>query len=53
MAATRIWSIKGRIDNVINYVTNPEKTDGQQIYRHGASSFDGCNRLCRRRGKDA
>ena len=28
MAATRIWSIKGRIDNVINYVTNPEKTDG-------------------------
>lgn len=30
MAATRIWSIKGRIDNVINYVTNPEKTDGSR-----------------------
>lgn len=28
MAATRIWSIKGRLDGVINYVTNPEKTDG-------------------------
>ena len=24
----RIWSIKGRLDSVINYVTNPEKTDG-------------------------
>ena len=30
MAATRIWSIKGRLDNVINYVTNPEKTDGSK-----------------------
>lgn len=30
MAATRIWSIKGRLDSVINYVTNPEKTDGSQ-----------------------
>ena len=28
MAATRIWSIKGRLDSVINYVTNSEKTDG-------------------------
>ena len=28
MAATRIWSIKGRLDSVINYVTNPEKTNG-------------------------
>lgn len=28
MAATRIWPIKGRLDSVINYVTNPEKTDG-------------------------
>ncbi len=28
MAATRIWSIKGRLDFVINYVTNPDKTDG-------------------------
>lgn len=30
MAATRIWSIKGRLDSVINYVTNPEKTDGSK-----------------------
>ena len=30
MAATRIWSIKGRLDSVINYVTNPEKTDGSR-----------------------
>ena len=30
MAATRIWSIKGRLDSVINYVTNSEKTDGSQ-----------------------
>lgn len=30
MAATRIWSIKGRLDSVINYVTNPAKTDGNR-----------------------
>ena len=30
MAATRIWPIKGRLDSVINYVTNPEKTDGSR-----------------------
>lgn len=30
MAATRIWSIKGRLDSVINYVTNPAKTDGSR-----------------------
>lgn len=30
MAATRIWSIKGRLDSVINYVTDPEKTDGSK-----------------------
>lgn len=30
MAATRIWAIKGRLDSVINYVTNPEKTDGSR-----------------------
>lgn len=26
MAVTSIWSIKGRVDKVINYVRNPEKT---------------------------
>ena len=30
MAATRIWSIKGRLDSVINYVTNSERTDGSK-----------------------
>lgn len=32
MATTRIWSISGRLDYVINYVQNPEKTDGSQYY---------------------
>lgn len=32
MAATRIWSISGRLDYVINYVQNPEKTDGSKYY---------------------
>ena len=32
MATTRIWSISGRIDYVINYVQNPEKTDGSKYY---------------------
>ena len=27
MATTRIWSIKGRLDSVINYVKKSEKTD--------------------------
>ena len=26
MAVTAIWDIKGRVDKVINYVSNPEKT---------------------------
>lgn len=30
MATTRIWSIRGRLDYVINYVQNPEKTDGSK-----------------------
>lgn len=30
MATTRIWSISGRLDFVINYVKNPEKTDGSR-----------------------
>lgn len=28
MATTRIWSIKGRLDSVINYIENSDKTDG-------------------------
>ncbi len=27
MAVCQIWKVKGRLDNSINYVTNPEKTD--------------------------
>lgn len=32
MATTRIWSISGRLDYVINYVQNPEKTDSSKYY---------------------
>ena len=27
MAVTKIWSIKGKIDKVLSYVSNPEKTE--------------------------
>ena len=30
MATTKIWDIKGRIDTLINYAANPEKTEGQR-----------------------
>jgi len=30
MAATKIWDIKGRLDSLINYAANPEKTDGKR-----------------------
>ena len=30
MATTKIWDIKGRLDCLINYAANPEKTDGNQ-----------------------
>ena len=26
MAATKIWNIRGRIDKVLDYAANPEKT---------------------------
>ena len=26
MAVTSVWAIKGRVDNMIRYITNPEKT---------------------------
>ncbi|MBP3448717.1 MAG: relaxase/mobilization nuclease domain-containing protein [Clostridia bacterium] len=29
MATTKIWDIKGRVDTLINYAANPEKTDGK------------------------
>jgi hypothetical protein len=29
MATTKIWDIKGRVDALINYAANPEKTDGK------------------------
>lgn len=35
MAVTSIWPIKGRVDKVINYARNPEKTTEQQ---HGEMS---------------
>ncbi len=30
MATTKIWDIKGRIDTLINYAANPEKTEGNK-----------------------
>ncbi len=30
MATTKIWDIKGRLDILINYAANPEKTDGNK-----------------------
>ncbi len=30
MATTKIWDIKGRLDSLINYASNPEKTDGKR-----------------------
>ncbi len=30
MATTKIWDIKGRLDSLINYAANPEKTDGNK-----------------------
>ena len=30
MATTKIWDIKGRVDSLINYAANPEKTDGNK-----------------------
>lgn len=29
MATTKIWDIKGRVDTLINYAANPEKTEGK------------------------
>lgn len=31
MAVTSIWPIKGRVDKVINYARNPEKTHDKDI----------------------
>ena len=31
MAVTSIWPIKGRVDKVINYARNPEKTHDKEI----------------------
>jgi len=30
MATTKIWDIKGRVDTLINYAANPEKTEGKR-----------------------
>lgn len=31
MATTKIWNIKGRLDSLINYAANPEKTDSNKF----------------------
>ena len=33
MAVTSIWPIKGRVDKVINYARNPEKTHDKENSR--------------------
>ena len=37
MAVTSIWPIKGRVDKVINYARNPEKT--REETRKGLSTL--------------
>lgn len=36
MATTSLWAVKGRIDHLVNYIENPEKTrdDGVQALQH-------------------
>lgn len=36
MAVTSIWPIKGRIDKVIDYARNPEKTTERSIHEVAA-----------------
>ncbi|MBQ1947657.1 MAG: relaxase/mobilization nuclease domain-containing protein [Clostridia bacterium] len=38
MATTKIWDIKGRLDSLINYAANPDKTDGIVAF-HAMQSF--------------
>lgn len=33
MATTKIWKIKNRFDNVIDYVSNKDKTDNKNMYQ--------------------
>ena len=33
MATTSLWKIQNRIDKVINYTTNPEKTENIEMYK--------------------
>ena len=52
MAVTKIWDVKSRLDHVIDYVTDPEKTynasydDGEQKYFVTAMN---CNATCAKR----
>lgn len=36
MATTKIWSVEGRIDHLVNYVLNPEKTE-HMLYAAGVN----------------
>ena len=52
MAVTKIWDVKSRLDHVIDYVTDPDKTynagydDGEQKYFVTAMN---CNATCAKR----
>ena len=34
LAVTKIWPVKGRLDHLITYILNPQKTE-QQLFAHG------------------
>lgn len=40
MATTKIWSVKGRIDHLVNYVLDPRKTE-RQLYATGINCTPG------------
>ena len=39
MAVTAIWDIKGRVDKVISYATNPQKTDASAMQYCGTNNI--------------
>ena len=45
MATTGIWKVEKRLDHVINYVVNPEKTTKEEIYQelHKITEYESLN----------
>ena len=40
MAVTSLWKIKGRIDNAINYIEDPDTTDGSRYSKADLQSLE-------------